>query len=75
MVQDIAGHSLDTATSLINLVSVDDTLSEATETATLNLATGTGYNLGTDKTATVNIFDPVLGSGRAIAKRDLGIAS
>ena len=38
MVQDIAGHSLDTATSLINLVSVDDTLSEATETATLNLA-------------------------------------
>ncbi len=45
------------AKALINLVSVDDTLSEATETATLNLATGTGYNLGTDKTATVNIFD------------------
>jgi hypothetical protein len=45
------------STAVINLTPVDDTTSEATETVTLNLAPGTGYNLGTAKTATVKIAD------------------
>ncbi|MBD2144906.1 Calx-beta domain-containing protein [Sphaerospermopsis sp. FACHB-1194] len=45
------------STAVVNVTPVDDTTSEATETVTLNLATGTGYSLGTTKTATVNIAD------------------
>ncbi|MBD2568489.1 beta strand repeat-containing protein, partial [Anabaena lutea] len=48
-----AGSS--TATVTVN--PIDDTIVEGTETAILTLATGTGYTLGTAKTATVNIAD------------------
>jgi hypothetical protein len=45
------------ATTIINVLPIDDTISEANETVVLTLAAGTTYNLGTAKTATVNIAD------------------
>ncbi|WP_016951150.1 Calx-beta domain-containing protein [Anabaena sp. PCC 7108] len=45
------------ATATVTVNPIDDTIVEATETAILNLAAGTGYTLGTAKTATVNIAD------------------
>jgi Calx-beta domain/RTX calcium-binding nonapeptide repeat (4 copies) len=49
----VAGSS--TATVTVN--PIDDTIIEGTETAIFNLATGTGYTLGTATSATVNIAD------------------
>ncbi|QXE26450.1 CHAP domain containing protein [Richelia sinica FACHB-800] len=43
------------STATINVAPINDSISEPTETVTLNLATGTGYSLGTAKTATVKI--------------------
>ncbi|HEY9690816.1 MAG TPA: Calx-beta domain-containing protein, partial [Oculatellaceae cyanobacterium] len=48
-----AGSS--TATVTVN--PTDDSIYEDTETAILNLATGTGYTIGTTATATVNLAD------------------
>ncbi|WP_016951078.1 Calx-beta domain-containing protein [Anabaena sp. PCC 7108] len=45
------------ATATVTVNPIDDTIVEGTETAILNLAAGTGYTLGTAKTATVNIAD------------------
>ncbi|BAY20462.1 putative peptidase [Calothrix sp. NIES-2100] len=45
------------ATALINLTPIDDVAFEGNETVILSLATATNYNLGTAKTATVNIAD------------------
>ncbi|MBD2663841.1 Calx-beta domain-containing protein [Richelia sinica] len=45
------------STATINVAPINDSISEPTETVTLNLATGTGYSLGTAKTATVKIGD------------------
>ncbi|MEB3192795.1 MAG: Calx-beta domain-containing protein, partial [Snowella sp.] len=45
------------STTLVTVTPTDDTLVEATENVILTLATGTGYNLGTTTSATVNIAD------------------
>ncbi|MBD2692390.1 Calx-beta domain-containing protein [Anabaena catenula] len=45
------------ATATVTVSPIDDTLVEGTETAVLNLATGTGYTLGAATSATVNIAD------------------
>ncbi|MBD2568895.1 Calx-beta domain-containing protein [Anabaena lutea] len=45
------------ATATVTVNPIDDTLVEGTETAILNLATGTGYTLGAATSATVNIAD------------------
>jgi hypothetical protein len=44
-------------TSTINVTPTDDFIFEGNETVVLTLATGTGYTLGTAKTATVTIAD------------------
>ncbi len=45
------------ATAVVNLNVIDDTLIEGTETATLTVTSGTGYTIGTGNSATVNIAD------------------
>ena len=45
------------STALINITPIDDGEFEGNETAIVTLATNTNYNLGTAKTATVNIAD------------------
>ena len=45
------------ATALVNLNVIDDTLAEGTETAILNLIAGEGYLLGSSANATVTIAD------------------
>ena len=45
------------ATAVVNLTPIDDTLVEGTETAILTIGTGTGYTVGTTPSATVNITD------------------
>ncbi|BAY20472.1 putative peptidase [Calothrix sp. NIES-2100] len=45
------------STANVNIIPIDDVLLENTETVILTLATGTDYNLGTAKAATVNIVD------------------
>ncbi|WP_071191886.1 choice-of-anchor L domain-containing protein [Trichormus sp. NMC-1] len=45
------------ATATVTVNPIDDTIIEGTETAVLNLATGTGYTLGAATSATVNIAD------------------
>ncbi len=45
------------ATALVNVVPIDDTLVEVNETVIFTLATGTGYTVGTAKTATLTITD------------------
>jgi subtilisin family serine protease len=45
------------ATALVNLNVIDDTLVEGTETAILTIGTGTGYTVGSTPSATVNIAD------------------
>ncbi|WP_413176349.1 Calx-beta domain-containing protein [Anabaena azotica] len=45
------------STALINVTPIDDTTVEANETVLVTLATGSSYNLGTAKTATVTIVD------------------
>ena len=45
------------ATAVVPLNVIDDTLFEGTETAILTIGTGTGYTVGTTPSATVNIAD------------------
>ncbi|WP_147071152.1 Calx-beta domain-containing protein, partial [Microcystis aeruginosa] len=45
------------ATALVNIIPIDDTLAEGNETVILTLATGTGYTVGTTKTGTVTLAD------------------
>ncbi|MFM6345350.1 MAG: Calx-beta domain-containing protein, partial [Dolichospermum sp.] len=45
------------ATAVVNLNVIDDTLVEGTETAILNVAAGAGYTVGAAASATVNIAD------------------
>ena len=45
------------STALVTVTPTDDALAEATENVVLTLTTGTGYNLGTTTSATVNIAD------------------
>ncbi len=45
------------ATATVQVSPIDDALIEGSETAILTLATGTGYTLGTNNTATVTIAD------------------
>ncbi|MFM6011705.1 MAG: Calx-beta domain-containing protein [Dolichospermum sp.] len=45
------------ATALVNLNVIDDTLPEGTETAILTVLAGTGYTVGAAASATVNIAD------------------
>ncbi|MFM6202978.1 MAG: Calx-beta domain-containing protein, partial [Dolichospermum sp.] len=45
------------ATALVNLNVIDDTLVEGTETAILTVLAGTGYTVGAAASATVNIAD------------------
>ncbi len=42
---------------LINIIPLDDSLTESTETVTLTLSPRTGFKLGTNKKATVQILD------------------
>ena len=52
----ISGHSVDTASSTtVTLHSIADHVKEKTETATMTLATGSGYKVGSNKSATVSI--------------------
>ncbi|MFN9176610.1 MAG: Calx-beta domain-containing protein, partial [Synechocystis sp.] len=45
------------ATALVNITPIDDTLAEGNETVILTLAAGTGYTVGTANTGTVTIAD------------------
>ncbi|NCS04263.1 MAG: hypothetical protein GPJ06_20190, partial [Microcystis aeruginosa G13-11] len=45
------------ATALVNITPIDDTLPEGNETVILTLAAGTGYTVGTANTGTVTIAD------------------
>jgi subtilisin-like proprotein convertase family protein len=45
------------SSAVVNLNVIDDTLGEGTETAILNVTTGTGYTVGTAASATVNVSD------------------
>jgi Ca2+-binding RTX toxin-like protein len=45
------------ATALVDLIVIDDTLVEGTETAILTVLAGTGYTVGAAASATVNIAD------------------
>jgi Ca2+-binding RTX toxin-like protein len=49
----VAGAS----TAIVTVTPTDDTVAEAPEIAILTLTSGTGYNLGTTNSATVNIAD------------------
>lgn len=51
------------ATLVVPLVVVDDSLVEGTETAILTVASGTGYTVGSPSSATVNIADDDSASG------------
>jgi Domain of unknown function (DUF4114)/Calx-beta domain len=44
-------------TAKVDVIAIDDTLVEATETISLALATGSGYTLGTTATAEINLTD------------------
>ncbi|MEI6332489.1 MAG: Calx-beta domain-containing protein, partial [Pseudanabaena sp. ELA645] len=52
-----ATFAIGSATAVVNLNVIDDTLVEVTETAILTVGTGTGYTVGTTPSATVNITD------------------
>jgi Calx-beta domain/Met-zincin len=45
------------STAIVNITPIDDLIYEGNETVILTLNTGTAYNLGTTKTATVNIVE------------------
>ncbi|MBD2694007.1 beta strand repeat-containing protein, partial [Anabaena catenula] len=44
------------ATAIVNVTPINDTVAETNETVILTLATGTGYNLGTAKSSTVTLI-------------------
>ena len=45
------------ATAFVDVNPIDDNLAEGSETVILTLATGTGYSLGTSKSATITLAD------------------
>jgi Ca2+-binding RTX toxin-like protein len=45
------------ATTTVQISPIDDNINEGTETVILNLASGSGYVMGTNQTATVNLAD------------------
>ncbi|WP_413176352.1 Calx-beta domain-containing protein [Anabaena azotica] len=61
------------STALVNLSPIDDTAFEGDETVVVTLSSGTNYNLGTAKSATVTIVDndiPIVPSMITVAATD-----
>ena len=62
------------ATAVVNLNVIDDTLVEGTETAILNVAAGVGYTVGATPSATVSIADNDEGTSVTLASNYSGVS-
>ncbi|REJ42068.1 MAG: peptidase [Microcystis flos-aquae TF09] len=62
------------ATAVVNLNVIDDTLVEGTETAILTVLAGTGYTVGAAASATVNIADNDEGTSVTLASNYSGVS-